>query len=102
MADWVAVAKTTELGAGQAKTVEVQGQSIAVFNVEGAYYAIDDICTHQGASLSEGSVEDAAVTCPWHGAQFDLKTGKALSFPAVTGVKSYPVKIEGHDIQLQI
>jgi nitrite reductase/ring-hydroxylating ferredoxin subunit len=102
MAELVTVAKTTELGSGQAKAVQVKGQTIALFNIGGTYYAIDDTCTHQGGPLSEGEVEGTTVTCPWHGAQFNLTSGAALTPPAPEGVKSYKVRVEGEEIQLEV
>ncbi len=102
MAELVTVAKTTELGLGRAKAVQVKGQTIALFNIGGAYYAIDDTCTHQGGPLSEGEVEGTAVTCPWHGAQFNLTSGDALTPPAPEGVKSYKVHVEGDEIRLEV
>ena len=102
MAELVTVAKTTELGPGRAKAVQVKGQTIALFNIGGAYYAIDDTCTHQGGPLSEGEVEGTAVTCPWHGAQFNLTSGDVLVPPAPEGVKSYKVHVEGDEIRLEV
>ena len=102
MAELVTVAKTSELGPGQAKTVQVKGRTVALFNVGGTYYAIDETCTHAGGPLSEGSVGGTTVTCPWHGAQFDLASGKALAPPAPEGVTRYPVRVEGDDIKLEI
>lgn len=96
----IEVAKVSEIATGSAKQVEVDGEPIAIFNVEGQFYAIHDTCTHAGASLAEGSVEGGTVTCPWHGAQFDLKTGKNLSMPAPTPVQSYTLKIEGDTIKI--
>ena len=102
MAELVTVAKTSELGPGQAKAVQVKGCTIALFNVGGTYYAIDETCTHAGGPLSEGSVGGTTVTCPWHGAQFDLTSGKALTPPAPEGVTRYPVRVEGNEIKLEI
>ena len=102
MGEVVTVAKTSELEPGRAKAVEVKGRAIALFNVGGTYYAIDDTCTHADGPLSEGGVEGTAVTCPWHGAQFDLTSGEALSPPAVAGVRRYPVHVQGEEIQLEV
>ena len=102
MGELVTVAKTTELGPGRAKAVQAKGQTIALFNIGGAYYAIDDTCTHQGGPLSEGEVAGTAVTCPWHGAQFNLTSGDALTPPAPEGVKIYKVHVEGEDILVEI
>lgn len=96
----VEVAKINEIAPGTAKQVEVEGETIAIFNVDGVFYAISDTCTHAQASLSEGSVEEGVVTCPWHGAQFDLKTGKNLTMPAPTPIQTFPIKIEGDAIKI--
>ncbi len=102
MAERVTVAKTTDGAPGQAKTVEVKGKTIAVFNVKGQYYAIDDTCTHVGGPLSEGTVEGTTVTCPWHGAQFDVASGQVLGPPAGAGVCSYRVQVQGEDLVLEL
>ncbi|GAB4381745.1 MAG: hypothetical protein Kow0042_32220 [Calditrichia bacterium] len=81
---------------------EVKGTRIALFRLEDGYYAIDDNCSHEEASLAEGEVEDGEVECPRHGARFDIRTGRNLSFPAVIPVKSYPVKVEEGEIYIQV
>ncbi|MDQ7052858.1 MAG: bifunctional 3-phenylpropionate/cinnamic acid dioxygenase ferredoxin subunit [candidate division KSB1 bacterium] len=98
MADFVEVAKTTDIPAGKAKVVEVQDKKIAIFHVDGRFYAIDDTCSHEDASLAAGTVEGTEVMCPLHGARFDLRTGKNLSLPAVFPVQSYELKIENDAI----
>jgi nitrite reductase/ring-hydroxylating ferredoxin subunit len=102
MAQLIKVATTDELGDQQAKLVEVEGQKIALFRVEGAFYALSDTCTHRGGPLSEGELEGAEVTCPWHGAKFDIRTGAVLGAPAQQGVKSYPVRVTGADIEIDV
>ena len=88
--------------AGKAKMVELNGKKIAIFNVEGAFCAIDDTCTHRGGPLSQGAVSGTTVTCPWHGAQYDLRTGGVLTPPAPQGVASYKVVVEGDDISIEL
>jgi nitrite reductase/ring-hydroxylating ferredoxin subunit len=102
MADFTKVAVVNEIASGQAKLVEVGGHKIALFNIDGTFYAIADTCTHQGGPLSEGAVEGSEVTCPWHGARFDIRTGAALGPPATKGVRTYAVKVEGSDIKVAI
>jgi nitrite reductase/ring-hydroxylating ferredoxin subunit len=102
MSKLIKVAITVDLPPGQAAAFEVEGRRIAIFNVDGTYYAIDDVCTHAGASLSEGCVDGCVVRCPWHDAAFDLRNGEALAPPADLPVKTYPVSIEGDDIKVQI
>ncbi|MHC5541556.1 non-heme iron oxygenase ferredoxin subunit, partial [Singulisphaera rosea] len=69
-----------------------------VFNVDGSYYAIDDVCTHDGGPLAEGDLEGCEIQCPRHGARFDVRTGQALCFPAVEPVTSHTVQVRGDDI----
>ena len=96
------VAETKDVGPGSAIAVDVDGERIAIFNVDGTYHAIGDTCTHVGGPLSEGDVDGTTVTCPWHGAQFDVATGKVLGAPAGTDVKSYNVQVEGDEIQVEV
>lgn len=102
MAELVTVAKLSELKPGQAKCVQAKGCSIALFNIGGACYAVDDACTHVGGPLSSGEVEGTVVTCPWHGAQFDVTSGKVLSPPAAEDIKSYQVQVQGDDVKVEI
>ena len=101
MGTLVKVAEKKDLPSGKAIAVEVNGKQIALFNVNNQYYAIEDTCTHAGGSLSEGDVEGTIVTCPWHGATFDITNGKVLSEPASEGVKNYKVRIEGEEIKIE-
>ena len=98
----IKIAATKDVPPSQAAVFTVERQRIALFNVEGTYYAIGDTCTHRSGSLSEGAVHGTKVTCPWHGADFDLKTGAALGPPAQNGVPSYKVVIEGDDIKVEV
>jgi nitrite reductase/ring-hydroxylating ferredoxin subunit len=96
------VATTDQLEPGTALCVEVEGKQIAVFNVAGDYYAIDDTCPHSGGPLSDGTCEEAVVTCPWHGMKFDLKTGEPLGPLPVHGVKAYSVVVEGDELKIEV
>jgi nitrite reductase (NADH) small subunit len=102
MADFVKVAKAGEVTPGQGKMVEISGKKIALFNIDGALYAIDDTCTHRGGPLSEGALDGKQVTCPWHGAVFNVTTGEVLGPPAPEGVARYNSRIEGDDIEVEI
>ena len=102
MAGFVKVAKADEIAPGQGKMVEVNGKKIALFNVEGSFYAIDDTCTHRGGPLSEGVLEGKKVSCPWHGAVYDVTSGEVLGPPAPKGVARYNVRVEGDHIELEI
>ena len=102
MAEFARVATTAEVPPGQAKMVEAGGKKIALFNIGGAYYAIDDTCPHRGGPLSQGPVEGETVTCPWHGSKFDIKTGALIASPAATGVSSYRVRVSGLDVEVEV
>ena len=101
MAGFTTVAKTSDIQPGSGKLIEVSGKRIALFNVDGVFYAIDDACPHQGGPLSEGELDDSRVTCPWHNATFDLKSGQG-TLPAPKAVQTYKVRVEGNDIQIEI
>ena len=102
MPERIKVAQFDEISLGSGKVVEANGQNIALFNVDGALYAIDNTCTHVGGSLGEGDLIDDTVSCPWHGAQFNVKTGEVLGPPAGSGVRSYAVKVEGNDVFVEL
>jgi nitrite reductase (NADH) small subunit len=78
---YVKVAKSSEIQPGTAKRIEAGGKQIALFNIDGTFHAMDDVCTHRGGPLSEGMLSGAEVTCPWHGAVFDVTTGEVISPP---------------------
>ena len=101
MSEWIKVTETKDVPAGKAIAVDAQGVKVAIFNIDGSYYAIDDTCTHRGGPLSEGQLTGTVVTCPWHGATFDLTTGNRLGPPAPTGVTSREVKIEGGNVMVR-
>ncbi len=96
----VAEAKDVPPGTGQA--VEAEGRRIALFHSGGGYFAIDDACTHRGGPLSEGEVEGTVVTCPLHGATFDLTTGNVLGSPAPEGVVSYRDQVDGSEFKVEL
>jgi nitrite reductase/ring-hydroxylating ferredoxin subunit len=95
-------ATVQELPPGTAKQVQVAGRTIALFNLDGTYRAIDDTCTHRGASLVEGECDGTEVICPWHGARFDLATGAVKGPPASVGVNAYQVQVVGDEIQIDV
>jgi 3-phenylpropionate/trans-cinnamate dioxygenase ferredoxin subunit len=95
MADWVDVARVDDFPPGTVRTVEIEGTPIAVFNLNGHYYAIEDVCTHEAETLSDGAVEGEEIVCPRHGAHFSIVTGEALSPPAYEPVTTFPVQVEG-------
>ncbi len=97
---YVRVGHASDVPQGRAEVFDVEDRKIAVFRLEGGFYAIDDICTHDGGPLAEGEIEGDEVICPRHGARFAIKTGTALTLPAVTPVESYPVRVEGNELYI--
>ena len=96
------IASTTDVPAGEVRVFEVDGLSLALANVGGEFLAIDNLCTHDGGPLGDGTLLNAQVECPRHGARFDLRTGRAVTLPAVRGVKTYRVQVEGDDVQIEL
>ncbi|MBA2565019.1 MAG: chlorite dismutase family protein [Gemmatimonadetes bacterium] len=95
---WIEVARMAEVPPGARKLIYVGAEAVALFHVDGALYAIADRCSHARGPLSEGEVADGAVTCPWHDARFDLRTGVPLDPPATTPVAVFPVEVRGEGI----
>ena len=94
MGRFVTVANTSDIADRSAISVEVEGKTLALFNLGGEFYAIDDLCTHEDAPLCEGFIEGDEVECPWHAARFNIKTGKALCPPAYEDVARYNVRVD--------
>ena len=90
---WIPVAPAESIPSGDFSQVEVDAQIVAVFNVDGSFYAIDDVCTHDGGGLAGGAVEGDVVICPRHGARFCLRTGAALTPPAYEPVRTYETRV---------
>lgn len=101
MAESHLVAKTTDIPVDEAKRVIIGEQQIAIFNLDGEFYATDDVCTHAYASLSEGYIEDGCVECPLHAGLFDIRTGKAQGVPVTEDIRTFPVRVEGEDIYVE-
>jgi 3-phenylpropionate/trans-cinnamate dioxygenase ferredoxin subunit len=98
MIEFVTVAKVGEITPGTVKVVRVDGVPIGVANVDGEFYAFADVCTHDDGPVAEGELRDHTIECPRHGACFDIRDGRVLSFPAITPIDTYAVKIEGDDV----
>ena len=92
----------SEINENSVKVVNIENKDIAIFNVDGEFYAIDDLCSHAEASLAEGEVFDCKVECPLHGAEFDLKTGEAVTLPATQPVDTYMISVENDIIYLEM
>jgi 3-phenylpropionate/trans-cinnamate dioxygenase ferredoxin component len=102
MTDWVRVAAKGDVAEGACIGVRVGDKEVAVYHMDGDFYATANVCSHEYALLTEGWMENGCIECPLHAAQFDIKTGKALSAPADEDIAVYPVKIEGDDVLVQI
>jgi 3-phenylpropionate/trans-cinnamate dioxygenase ferredoxin subunit len=85
---------------GERLFIEVGKFPITIFNIDGEFYAIADVCTHDDGPLGDGEVDDHQIICPRHGARFDIRTGEVLTLPAVRGVKTYPTRVEDNILQL--
>lgn len=101
MSQFVSVAKAQEIPPGEAKVFEAGGRQIAVFNVDGKFYAIDNVCVHRGGPLGEGELQGTLVTCPWHAWTYDITTGVCQINPAAR-VDTFEVRVENGEIQVAV
>ncbi len=102
MAGWLTVAREGEVAPGTVKVLAAGGRPLALCNVDGRYYVIDDVCTHDGGPLDQGELDGEEIECPRHGARFDVTTGRATCMPAVVPVKTYEVRVEGGEVQINV
>jgi 3-phenylpropionate/trans-cinnamate dioxygenase ferredoxin subunit len=100
--EYVTVASVDELADGDRLIFDINNLSIALFNLDGQYYAIADLCSHDDGPVAEGELEGLEIVCPRHGARFNLETGEALTLPAVVDIPTYPVRVMGDEIQVGI
>jgi 3-phenylpropionate/trans-cinnamate dioxygenase ferredoxin subunit len=101
MAKFVKVARVEDIAPGEKRIFEVDGTLVVVINHNGKFYAIEDVCTHDGGPLGEGRLEGTQIICPRHGARFDVRTGDALTLPAFEPVPTFEVKIEDGDVLVE-
>jgi nitrite reductase/ring-hydroxylating ferredoxin subunit len=101
MAQWLRVASVHEVPAGSAKEVMAGERVVALFNVDGQFHAMDGVCPHAGGPLGEGTVSGTTVTCPWHGWQFDVTTGKHCLNQRITHT-TYPAKVENDEVFVEV
>jgi nitrite reductase/ring-hydroxylating ferredoxin subunit len=101
MGEFVRVTGGTEVKPGHEIVTEVNGKTLAVFNVDGTFHTIDNICIHRGGPLGEGDLEGSVVTCPWHGWQYDVTTGACVTNPAAK-VERYEMQVEGTDVKVLV
>ena len=102
MGKFVKVATKSEIADQSATLHEIEGKRIALFNLGGQYYALDDTCPHESGPLSEGSIEGEDIECPWHGSRFNIKTGEVTAPPALENVARYNVRVTGDDIEVEV
>ena len=102
MAEFRKVAHVGDIPPGEMKAFEVDGEPVAIYNVDGEFYATCDTCSHEESSLAEGWLDDDVVTCAAHGAEFNVRSGEVLSLPASEPIATYPVRIEGDEIYVAV
>lgn len=102
MSDFVRVARTADVPDPGKTLVEVDDRMVALFHVDGKYYALDDVCTHDGGPLAEGELCDHQIACPRHGAKFDIRDGRALTMPATKPTVAHDVKVEGESVFVRL
>jgi naphthalene 1,2-dioxygenase system ferredoxin subunit len=100
--DWVTVASRAALAEGDVLGVEVSGQPIALYNVEGEIYATDNVCSHAFAFLSDGWLDGDVIECPLHAGRFEVRTGKGLGPPIPCDIRTFPVRVVGDEVQVQL
>jgi 3-phenylpropionate/trans-cinnamate dioxygenase ferredoxin subunit len=98
--DFVVIGPADEVKNGERQFVEIDELAIVIFNVAGQFYAIADVCSHDDGPLGDGDVDGYEVSCPRHGASFDIRSGKVLSLPAVVDIPAYPVRVVGGQIEI--
>ena len=103
MAKFVKVARVQDIQPGQKRIVDADGVLIVVVNLAGRFYALEDVCTHDGGPLGEGRLDAATghLICPRHGAEFDVRTGEAITLPAFEPAPTYEVRVEGDDVLVE-
>ena len=98
---FVRAAKTAEVPVGTIHEFQIEGKAVALANVEGKFYAISDVCVHRGGPLGQGELHGKVVTCPWHGWQYDVSSGKVVQNPTM-GVACYATEVRGDEVFVDI
>lgn len=101
MADWQTVAHVGDVAPGKVGVYRVGQQRVALCNVDGTFYAVDDVCTHDGGALGQGDLDGCEIECPRHGARFDVRDGHVTALPAWRPITSYAVRVDGGQVQVQ-
>jgi nitrite reductase/ring-hydroxylating ferredoxin subunit len=97
----VLVGEVADIGVGEGRVVEAEGRTLALFNVDGAFYALDNSCAHRGGPLGEGDLDGTVVVCPWHAWRWDVKTGANVNNPAVK-MACFPVSLDGGSVYVEL
>jgi 3-phenylpropionate/trans-cinnamate dioxygenase ferredoxin subunit len=100
MSNWLDVASVAELTPGMRRVIDMDGVAVALFNLDGEYFAIQDICPHDGGELANGELEGEVIVCPRHGARFSIRTGAVLGPPAYEDIRTFSVRVEGGRVQV--
>jgi 3-phenylpropionate/trans-cinnamate dioxygenase ferredoxin subunit len=98
--EFITIANVNDLPPGERLFIEIDQNSIVVFNLAGQYFAIDDVCSHDGGPVGDGELDGMEIVCPRHGARFDIRTGRVRSLPAVEDISAYPVRVVQDEIQI--
>ena len=101
MGDWIGIAKTDEVSPGTGVVVESNGKCLAVFNLDGAFHVTDNLCLHRGGPLGEGDLEGETVSCPWHGWEYNVKTGHCINNPS-SNIRAYETVVEAGEIKIEL
>jgi 3-phenylpropionate/trans-cinnamate dioxygenase ferredoxin subunit len=100
--EFVEVASSSELPAGERLFVEIDGKPIVIFNIGGQYFAIADVCSHDDGPVGDGKLDGYEIKCPRHGASFDVRTGRVLSLPGIVDIPAYPTRVVDEQIEIGI
>jgi 3-phenylpropionate/trans-cinnamate dioxygenase ferredoxin subunit len=100
MSEYITVAKTSEIEEGKVTVVRVGDAPVGITLIDGEYFAFADVCTHDDGPVAEGELDEYQIECPRHGARFDIRTGRALSLPAVVPIPVYAVEVDGDSIKV--
>ncbi|HAJ05362.1 MAG TPA: hypothetical protein DCL76_02260 [Chloroflexi bacterium] len=98
----VVLCNTEDIDVGEKKIIQIEGSNVVIFNINGDYYCISDVCSHDGGSISDGETDGYTIKCPRHGAKFDVRDGKAKSLPATRGIPCYSIEIVGGELIIDI
>ena len=102
MPEFVKIASKDELADGEMKLIELEDQLVILFRVDEQFYCLDDVCTHDGGTLSDGELKGCEIECPRHGARFDVRTGEAVCMPATQATVAHEVQVDGEDVLVKL